>query len=58
MQIDIKHNTKKCNGKLSITGSKSETNRLLLLQRLISGFEFKNPNEIARCGCGESFTVA
>ena len=23
-----------------------------------SGFEFSNPNEIARCGCGESFTVA
>ena len=22
-----------------------------------SGFEFTNPNEIARCGCGESFTV-
>ena len=42
MQIDIKHNTKKCNGKLSITGSKSETNRLLLLQGLISGFEIKN----------------
>ena len=21
------------------------------------GFEFTNPNEIARCGCGESFTV-
>ena len=42
MQIDIKHNTKKCNGKLSITGSKSETNRLLLLQGLTSGFEIKN----------------
>ena len=23
-----------------------------------SGFVFKNPNEIARCGCGESFSVA
>ncbi len=23
-----------------------------------SGFEFTNPNEIARCGCGESFTVS
>ena len=42
MQIDIKHNTKKCNGKLNITGSKSETNRLLLLQAFISGFEIKN----------------
>lgn len=24
---------------------------------LNEGFEFKNPNEKARCGCGESFTV-
>jgi len=23
---------------------------------LKSGFEFRNPNEAARCGCGESFT--
>jgi iron-sulfur cluster assembly protein len=23
-----------------------------------SRFVFSNPNEIARCGCGESFTVA
>ena len=23
-----------------------------------SSFTFKNPNETARCGCGESFTVA
>ena len=23
-----------------------------------SGFVFKNPNEISRCGCGESFSVA
>jgi iron-sulfur cluster assembly protein len=21
------------------------------------GFEFINPNEAARCGCGESFTI-
>ena len=27
-------------------------------QKFSSGFEFTNPNEIARCGCGESFTVA
>ena len=27
-------------------------------QKFSSGFEFSNPNEIARCGCGESFTVA
>ena len=26
--------------------------------RFSSGFVFKNPNEIARCGCGESFSVA
>jgi iron-sulfur cluster assembly accessory protein len=25
---------------------------------LHSGFDFANPNETARCGCGESFTVA
>ncbi len=25
--------------------------------KFTSGFEFTNPNEIARCGCGESFTV-
>jgi iron-sulfur cluster assembly protein len=24
---------------------------------LNEGFEFINPNEVARCGCGESFTV-
>ena len=24
---------------------------------LNEGFEFVNPNEVARCGCGESFTV-
>ena len=24
---------------------------------LNEGFEFQNPNERARCGCGESFTV-
>jgi len=23
-----------------------------------SGFVFNNPNETARCGCGESFTVS
>ena len=26
--------------------------------RLRSGFTFNNPNETARCGCGESFSVA
>ena len=26
-------------------------------QGLNEGFDFKNPKEAARCGCGESFTV-
>ncbi|HET6185169.1 MAG TPA: iron-sulfur cluster assembly accessory protein [Acetobacteraceae bacterium] len=26
-------------------------------QALASGFTFRNPNEKARCGCGESFSV-
>ena len=26
-------------------------------QGLNEGFEFKNPNEAARCGCGKSFTA-
>ena len=26
-------------------------------EKLKSGFEFKNPNEKGRCGCGESFHV-
>ena len=26
--------------------------------KFTSGFEFSNPNEIARCGCGESFSVS
>jgi len=26
-------------------------------QGLNEGFEFKNPNEKAKCGCGESFSV-
>jgi len=25
--------------------------------KLQSGFIFKNPNEKARCGCGESFSI-
>ena len=25
--------------------------------KLESGFQFKNPNEKSRCGCGESFNV-
>jgi iron-sulfur cluster assembly protein len=26
--------------------------------KLQSGFVFRNPNEVARCGCGESFSVS
>ncbi|MDP7375007.1 MAG: Fe-S cluster assembly scaffold SufA, partial [Alphaproteobacteria bacterium] len=26
--------------------------------KFASSFTFKNPNETARCGCGESFTVS
>ena len=25
--------------------------------KLGSAFKFKNPNEVGRCGCGESFTI-
>jgi iron-sulfur cluster assembly protein len=28
------------------------------VDKLKSGFEFINPNEVERCGCGESFKVA
>ena len=42
MHLDIKHITKECRGKLNITGSKSETNRLLLLRAFIPGFKIKN----------------
>ena len=42
MHLDIKHITRECRGKLNITGSKSETNRLLLLQAFIPGFKIKN----------------
>ena len=34
MLLDINHPSKECFGTLNITGSKSETNRLLLLQAL------------------------
>ena len=42
MELQISHPTNHCHGTLNITGSKSETNRLLLLQALFSGFELKN----------------
>jgi iron-sulfur cluster assembly protein len=25
---------------------------------MFQGFKFKNPQEVTRCGCGHSFTVA
>ena len=42
MDLRLTHNSKKCQGVLNITGSKSETNRLLLLKALFSDFEIKN----------------
>jgi 3-phosphoshikimate 1-carboxyvinyltransferase len=44
MELQISHPTNHCHGTLNITGSKSETNRLLLLQALFSGFELTNPS--------------
>lgn len=45
MILSLSHPTAKCNGKLQITGSKSESNRLLLLQALFSGFTIENTSE-------------
>ncbi|MDC3218053.1 3-phosphoshikimate 1-carboxyvinyltransferase [Flavobacteriaceae bacterium] len=42
MDIKIAHPNGHCEGSINITGSKSETNRLLLLQALFKGFELKN----------------
>ena len=42
MEIKIAHPNSHCEGSINITGSKSETNRLLLLQALFKGFELKN----------------
>lgn len=42
MHLKLAHESRICKGILNITGSKSETNRLLLLQALFSGFEIKN----------------
>ena len=42
MDLKISHNSKKCIGELKISGSKSETNRLLILKALFSDFEIKN----------------
>jgi 3-phosphoshikimate 1-carboxyvinyltransferase len=45
MILTLSHPTAICNGKLQITGSKSESNRLLLLQALFSGFTIDNASE-------------
>ncbi len=37
-----------------LVGSEMDWNE----SKFSSGFDFKNPNEIARCGCGESFSVS
>jgi len=42
MQVKLSHSSQICKGKLNITGSKSETNRHLLLQALFKGYEIKN----------------
>ena len=42
MNIKIDHLSGRCEGSLRITGSKSETNRLLLLQALFKGFQLEN----------------
>lgn len=42
MNVNLSHPTGACTAKLQITGSKSETNRLLLLQALFPGFSIAN----------------
>ena len=42
MDLKISHKSKKCIGELKISGSKSETNRLLILKALFSDFDIKN----------------
>ena len=42
MNIKVAHPNGHCEGSINITGSKSETNRLLLLQALFKDFELKN----------------
>lgn len=37
-----------------LVGSEMDWNE----SKFSSGFDFKNPNELARCGCGESFSVS
>ena len=42
MLLKIQHTTANCGGVIQITGSKSETNRLLILQALFDGITVKN----------------
>ena len=42
MLLQISHPSKNCKGSLNITGSKSETNRLLLLKALFKALEIDN----------------
>lgn len=42
MEVFLSHPTAKCHGRLNITGSKSETNRLLLLQALYPELKVEN----------------
>lgn len=42
MQLSLAHSSKKIEGKLTVTGSKSETNRLLLLQALYPELAIEN----------------
>ena len=42
MHLNLSHDTLICNGKIKITGSKSETNRLLFLQSLFPNFKIQN----------------
>ena len=44
MEILLSHPTAVCQGSLNITGSKSETNRLLLLKALFSALTVNNPS--------------
>lgn len=42
MNFELSHPNAECNGKICITGSKSESNRLLLLQAIFSGLTIEN----------------
>ena len=45
MQLSLAHSSKEINAKLTITGSKSETNRLLLLQALYPELTIENKSD-------------